>query len=453
MDIEQPAPPSVNQLSLDKIRKLGTFGRQAIQSNSQFIRPMIKELMRTPYQEVEHLNEKIKKVFEYVYTFRGPENVKFIHHRLVEKIPSKIYGPIWRNYNLAIGDFIEAIDIAHKLWVAEPGNIFPFEALINCYFAAGYPEDAFKLLEDNSYLFQNNFTLRMLPIILAANRHEWLKVNQNYFYQTQLLAMRKLEAADIKMAPVKTYCISMARDVERLRTCRFFMESNKIEFHHILGIEGAKITPEIYAEIFSNSEFPICTPGELGCAIAHFNACKAIANNCQDDEYGLVIEDDARFIYGDARGLELAIRLAKETEREMVFLNLRACCTLLNVTQNADVSQMGLSELFETVESKVRQRNPGWGGEGYLVSGKGARRLIEIWEKIGIVGAVDWQLAFMSLKNLDDVLPRRAYRGILQHFKEYNRQNPDFNPIDSAVMSLPIISTVPSGYSSIDRTH
>jgi hypothetical protein len=133
--------------------------------------------------------------------------------------------------------------------------------------------------------------------------------------------------------------------------------------------------------------------GVLGCSLSHAaaweNALRA------GTEWSLILEDDS-----DAEGLEKLRDLQLSPDIDLIFCNGRM------VYQQSGVDLLPILPAFEF----IIRNNTGVGTDGYLISRRGARKLLEFFARDGFYSHVDLRLAAYSL-TLEEIetLPQGKY--------------------------------------------
>lgn len=125
------------------------------------------------------------------------------------------------------------------------------------------------------------------------------------------------------------------------------------------------------------------TPGAIGCALSHMKVLEDVARS--DFEICLVMEDDsAPFIHWSF----LAAPIEQAANYDLVFVNQR-----MSFVNRGKIPE--IAELLPTWQ--VLGERPfdsgGVGTDGYLVTPKGARKLLQFLALDGVQGHIDWQIA------------------------------------------------------------
>lgn len=246
------------------------------------------------------------------------------------------------------------------------------------------------------------------------------------------------------------YCISLERDHRRLSATKQFMPNTSTLVHSqaLLG----KTLPRSVLEFggIANSNR---TDAEIGCSLSHLKAWESIADDCTDDGYALVIEDDSRFIFGPGNGLSDILHKASTLDAGLVFVNARSTHQIPPKENSLDFNLIPLDDIRTKYEPNTLRQGPGWGADGYLINGKTARYLSDVWLEVGLDGALDWQLYLMGQKDIDEIPMAPRYRGLMQSLKAARATGKDPYYYKGYVSELSIITTEDYGYSSISSGH
>lgn len=242
---------------------------------------------------------------------------------------------------------------------------------------------------------------------------------------------------------VPLFCINLDRDEERLERARFF-QSGGTDFHRSPGVSGHSLPRTILAATGLNITVPRIA--QVGCHMAHMKAWEAVVDKVPEGTHGLVTEDDAVFMYGPGRGLSQALRLASDHGVDLLFINFEPMAYRPFL---ADEKPQLLS-VGETLSEIYPNRVNGWGGESYLLTPRGARKLIEMSSEIGMVGPLDWQIALYGAEHLDiDRLEKIGPVGsIIEPLKNARRAHGRSFFVRAGVVTVPLMRQLDLGYTA-----
>jgi GR25 family glycosyltransferase involved in LPS biosynthesis len=143
------------------------------------------------------------------------------------------------------------------------------------------------------------------------------------------------------------------------------------------AIEGKKLPNAACLRLVNNRNW-IQYKGTIGCFLSHVAAWEQVA--ALDDQYAVVLEDDV-----NVSRLELLYTLEIPSDADIIFLNDRMA---------PSVENNSLPDVFEIWHSLKRldEFRQGSGGDGYLLSSSGARKLLEVCANDLFYGHVDGRL-------------------------------------------------------------
>ncbi|MCE8535821.1 heparinase II/III family protein [Ruegeria pomeroyi] len=131
--------------------------------------------------------------------------------------------------------------------------------------------------------------------------------------------------------------------------------------------------------------------GTLGCFLSHLRAWEEIANG--PDACGFIVEDDVKFADWMPRGLSAKVAASPY---DLVICNRRIQEDELQPIEDRSGDSVELLPLFDLLMEKPPEfRAPG--GEGYFLTQRGARTLLETVARHGIHGDVDWFMIMQTL--------------------------------------------------------
>jgi GR25 family glycosyltransferase involved in LPS biosynthesis/glycosyltransferase involved in cell wall biosynthesis len=154
------------------------------------------------------------------------------------------------------------------------------------------------------------------------------------------------------------------------------------------AVDGRKLfdTPEI-RELFRGNDFRF-RRGMVGCALSHISIWRSLAER-GEDELELVLEDDVQPVAGFDR--KLATVLSEVRDRRDDF-----DIALLGYFQNGTGPESRSADAIEL--QPMRWARYMGGTFAYLLSGRGARKLVELVERDGVQNGIDW---FVMLKQTE----------------------------------------------------
>lgn len=229
------------------------------------------------------------------------------------------------------------------------------------------------------------------------------------------------------MTDYKALILNLDRSPDRLRA----MDNNFSEFREnmirIPGVYG-RYLPLIAASKLAGQPIEKKLLGRLGCMLSHVSAWEYIVQN--SIENALILEDDTYPIREIPQNFA---SIGLPTEYDICFVNERMAFGLDHLGPEQYVSTR------DAVQNFPEDHNAP-GGDGYLLSNNGARRLLEIFSQDGFGGFLDWRLLAYSLDSIDiaDLARNHTARVVVQIIHSSYRTR---SKIKSFVLKQPFIKT------------
>lgn len=435
-----------DSLSTENLRRINPFSRHVWQRGSRLYPALRQQLIHDDMTMADDLALRITLCLKMTAAFHPPAMLDKIRTALARRYrPGMVHHP----YVAALNHqrrFDDALQYCAELHRTEQGSTGARLLLIDQFFIAGFPGKAIQLI--NKYLTQIAQTDRqqaqkLATILIEAGQLDWLRAQHRQLAERQ---PRVAQADRLSGDPcnVPIYCISLPNDHRRLATTRHFIDHGG-PFHIVEAIAG-RILPEVAKAALIRGAGRSITDSEIGCSLSHIKAWEMVAASLGKDDFALIVEDDARFMFGAPRGLNDILRAAEEVGTGLIFINRRACgATIANLPAD-EIRFANVDAATHPTPADWRPLDPGWGADGYLVTGAMARRLARIWQQIGILGAVDWQLQMICHRYLQPWHRTRALKNL------YNQLNdaPDLPLVTGFTTNTPLIDTRDHGFSSIN---
>ncbi len=232
-----------------------------------------------------------------------------------------------------------------------------------------------------------------------------------------------LEAIDqhAQGEPIKALVINLETSRDRYERVAGHLEQAGVAFDRAAGTRGhdlpiyavKKLAPYVLHGIESaknaNKRF-----GTLGCWLGHIKAWERAASSTEN-KYHLILEDDA-VPYGPMPRTWEA--LGVDGDFDICFCNHR-----MEPLFGADEDMPTKPTLFTALEARSR-RPPGQaaiGGDAYFVSREGARKLLDIVDRVGTMEHVDWWLFVVALTEaeVEQLRPDDRARKVCNRFRRY----------------------------------
>lgn len=426
------------------LRDYKPFSRLAFQRGQEAYRPLRRQLLHEDCSGFTDLARRISLLLKMTAAFNTATELDRMRNALAQRYD---LGLVHQPYVACLNyrrRFDDAVAYCEHLCQAEPDQADHKLMLINQYLIAGFPHKAIAQIKEYLPAVTNRRqATTLLDILIEAGEIGWLRDQHPTLADAHPRAARESQlSGDHSDIPI--YCISMPADHRRLATTRYFTDHTG-RFRVIEGIAG-RILPDAVKSGLTRGHFRNITDSEIGCSLSHLKAWETIAHDLRENDYALIIEDDARFIFGAAKGLGDMANVAREAKAELIFINRRSCGATI---KNRGAEGMQLANVDAALQHNPQDwkpMNPGWGADGYLVTGAMARRLVAIWNRIGILGAADWQMNMICYSQLQPWHDKRALKSIFRALDS----SPDRPLVAGFTTNMPLIDTRDHGFSSID---
>jgi GR25 family glycosyltransferase involved in LPS biosynthesis len=180
------------------------------------------------------------------------------------------------------------------------------------------------------------------------------------------------------------------------RWLKFQSEAKKVDFKNykrFIAVDGENMiitsdTINMFRNFFNKPK-----KGEVGCALSHYNIWKEIENDT------LVLEDDIKFDSNFIDGLALVYRhiLDIKLDYDVVFIGYHLNKDVMNSITIQDIQNnkeiiVSMAEISKHKTTEHMFGYHGGGTFGYIISQKGAKKLLKSIEKRGFVWPVDYHM-------------------------------------------------------------
>jgi GR25 family glycosyltransferase involved in LPS biosynthesis len=190
------------------------------------------------------------------------------------------------------------------------------------------------------------------------------------------------------------YVVNLDRDAERMADMRAALA--RYEFLNVIRISafrGADL-PDTACEVLTRSPGMKNHKGALGCSLSHVFAWESFI--ASGETWAVVLEDDSR-----PHHLELLKGWHPPVELDLIFCNSRMVYR--------DTGEMSLLPFFPAFDFTIKNQTA-IGADGYIISAKGARKLLDYIKTDGFYSHIDLRLAAYGLTPIEmQELPQRQY--------------------------------------------
>lgn len=221
------------------------------------------------------------------------------------------------------------------------------------------------------------------------------------------------------------YYINMDRDIHRAQRMERQLGSWNVSFERISAVRGSLLPGVVSAELTRGDSTNM--KGTLGCFLSHVYAWEKCLES--DLNFALILEDDAKFLLPPPPSVAA---ICKESF-DILFVNHRMAPAI--------EEQAGSQIQIKSVKEAVRHKSANWraaGTDGYFISRRGAKRLIDWVRQDGFWGDIDWRLILYALaKDWQACLPPDSFaKTAVGH---HARRCAEREPIRAYVLSPEII--------------
>lgn len=438
--------PTSNAPTSERLRKVNPFSRHVWQRGQDLYPALRRQLIRENGEGLDDLGLRVSLCLRMTAAFHTGDALDKVRTALVRRYdPNLVHVPYVASLNHQ-RRFDDGLRYAAQLSRSEPDSIGARLLLIDQFFIAGFPGKGIQTIKRSlGEVVQHNRQQahKLVRILIESGQLDWLRTHYPKLAERQ---PRSAQADRLSAGPcdVPVYCISLPADHRRLATTRHFTDFGS-PYHVVEGVLGRNL-PEGIKSGVTLGDRSMITDAEIGCSLSHMKAWEMVARDIGPTDYALIIEDDARFMFGAPRGMTETITAARNIGAELVFINRRACDATIQNLPSREVELANVDAGLYPDPEQWKPQDPGWGGDGYLVTGAMATRLADMWLKVGVLGAFDWQLSMMCHKRLQPWHDVRALKNIYRILDG----SKDLPMITGYTTNTPLIDTRDHGFSSIN---
>jgi len=237
---------------------------------------------------------------------------------------------------------------------------------------------------------------------------------------------------------MKIYVINLDRDSHRWSAISAALAKHEnVSLERVSGVYGPNL-PVVAIEILGGHIQATRHRGTMGAFISHVKAWEAVAESAEP--YGVVLEDDAVLI-----GFDRILSLSRPDDADLIFLNDRMSPGSRYSPRDAPIHCADIAESLRT----LNKSGFGVGGDGYLLTKRGAGRLLQAVSKDLLFGHVDWRLLRYCLKATDlegEMKDTRVAQIVLHHHNP--KLPPSWSVIKAYCLSTPIVAFATGGDST-----
>ncbi|MEB6606134.1 glycosyltransferase family 25 protein [Aeromonas sanarellii] len=325
-----------------------------------------------------------------------------------------------------------------------PSDSYVINSYFNILLANGEFHDAESLVVDNIEKFDEIEINRILDVSIKAGLVDLSvriinyakEFNHNIHDDSLFMYAGVIKNQSSQNDECPIYAISLLSDKRKrdIVMKSFGRFDKNVEF--VDGVIGKDIPKSIYKNLTPNGFKFELTAGLIGCSLSHIHAIERFYYS--SSEYALVIEDDALPLYNFS-----VIDIVKSVNEDfdIIMVNERMSSIYLN-SQGLDSGYTTVTERL----NKMSDKQEGWGGDGYILSKKGAKSILDNYSIDGILGHFDGQLISYGYEHEHGVSNKAntVAKGYLSISKSKTK-------LKIYALNFPLVSQVNFGYSSLKR--
>lgn len=430
------------RLTAQQVRRFSPYSRFPARRGRNHYKTLREMVLFAPAEELEPLGLFLARAIAMIGAFDTPYNLDRHCTALSARFGPEAVLPFWLqalHYQKRDADAIaRATEAAERM----PHSASIQMQLVQSLFLIGRVADAGRHLRaafDTLMQGPERGRRATVEMLIELGMTDWLKAQPGIAGQFPQIA--RATAFGPVRDEIDVLCISLRSAGARLKAARYGARGAG-RFTHVEGVYGRDL-PRSAIDVLTHGRSAAMTASEVGCTLSHLRAWEEVARLCGAQDYALVLEDDARFIHGPGIGLSETLAAARAAAAGLVFVNSRAC---EKVCRTEPHSEVRLIPLGQATQGRLRPTNPGWGTDGYLLNGPMAAQLVQLWTRIGIAGALDWQMCLMCL-DPDETDPPGHCRTMAETLRAEALR---WTPLGGHVSDTPLIRSRDHGISSLN---
>lgn len=340
-----------------------------------------------------------------------------------------------RAYNKAGFSYV----CSHFLKKEYEENVAEFPGLASCYAEALLASNSIvefkKVVSENFDLIEAEWTkLELVELLCDAHcwneACDWLPqltysgdASRNKYNKIKTRISMTMQYD--KEPEIEVLYINLDKDTVKKERIEKHLSECVTSFTRVPGVL-AKNLPALARKKLHRSSILDKQVGALGCFLAHINALERVIE--QKFQVALIMEDDAYFYYLPS---EYAINEILKNEYDVVYVNSRMMKrdSRFETPLNVDPIHKRLSILDDSIS--------GWGGDGYLVTNSGARKLLENFSYDLGLGHYDGQLGAYGLIEKNVPVTNKATRVGMNFARKMSKKS---SMIKCGCLDFPLVS-------------
>jgi GR25 family glycosyltransferase involved in LPS biosynthesis len=221
----------------------------------------------------------------------------------------------------------------------------------------------------------------------------------------------------------KAFVINLNRRPDRYEKFKsncFCLKFNPERFE---AVDGSAMAEKGFSEpiryLFRNNDFNM-SPGVVGCALSHIKLWKKLVADTKVDSY-LIYEDDVEFTESYEWKL-FSLMLSAPASWDILYLGHLICYEELEDHRVERMDGVGMLPVWESMVQYIVPKRTSWvGTASYMISKRGAQKLMDAIDDVGVNHGIDY---FMQLR-FERTLRAYAARPMINFAGYTSPLNPD----------------------------
>jgi GR25 family glycosyltransferase involved in LPS biosynthesis len=192
----------------------------------------------------------------------------------------------------------------------------------------------------------------------------------------------------------KTFVINLDRRPDRYEKFKNQIEIKDLKYERFSAVDGENLKPNCQLQhIFENNDYNM-RKGMVGCAMSHLKLCIQLLKDDTSDTY-CILEDDLDFVPDFMEKVDLCLKQLKNKDWDMLYLGHHLWKEFID----ENVYSKTLEPTVQQYNRHDSLRMSMGGTGGYMITKKGAEKLLEFINKTGMTNGIDT----VQQKSADDL--------------------------------------------------
>jgi GR25 family glycosyltransferase involved in LPS biosynthesis len=390
-------------VNMNKLSEIVRYGNHADLLNSDFSRD-IETLGKEFAQPIDpnHIHNYRDRYCLFIELIRFTEGldaaIKRIDQDLADGMHHRIYTYAGATAYRRENRYDEELRFLRNAYETHKLDLSVAKSYACSLLSNNFPEDAAAILLQS--LDKLTSVAQAVPaLVLIANTCQWNVLREGLKYVTDIvqrgdstiaagtlatLEERLRQSSTDKKTNIPLLSISLERDRRKRELQRRLYSFCGLQIEFLNGIPGATL-PRIVETLLCPAGFlGGLSKGAIGCALSHIKAWEFMTEKSY--EFAVILEDDGTPYYGF--NPETLIN-DSGSDFDILLINQRMSSLIGPPTHYKYAGCVNVSERLHEMPDTQK----GWGGDGYILSYNGAKRLLRCISVDGILGHIDGQLS------------------------------------------------------------